>query len=69
MARIHPEIVSPALSGKVLEIGVGAFPDTPANSEVADLKAQVALLTQLIAAQNANAAPVATKNKAPAKEA
>jgi hypothetical protein len=69
MARIHPEIVSPALSGKVLEIGVGAFPEAPANSEVADLKAQVALLTQLIASQTANAAPATTKAKAPAKEA
>lgn len=53
MARLCDPIVSPALSGKSLEIGVGVVKDiqtnqASANAEVAALRSQVDTLLALI---------------------
>lgn len=76
MARLCDPIVSPALSGKSLEIGVGVVKDiqtnqASANAEVAALRSQVDTLLALIQSGTVSVptAPEAVKPTAKGKAA
>lgn len=67
MAKLGETIVSPALSGKPLEVGAKAFEQPKQAGDVAELRAQVELLTKLLAGQ-AQAAPAVEVVEAPNKK-